>query len=513
MKNKNNISQELEQLAPNLAQLLAIQPFKVPNNYFESLHIATIESCLEMDELLQIAPTLSQLSEEHPFKVPHDYFETLQQSVLQQLTIPTNFDIPVEEPINTFITKNSPFIAPNNYFEQLQSSILNKVSESEAKEETLFTPNLDEVSMVSPFNTPTDYFDQLQMTVLNKVNESEEMADDIPTPHLDGVSKLNPFGTTDNYFEQLPDAVLQHIRSIDEQVNEKEEATDLVDVSKVNPFTVPTDDYFAELSDSIMDTIKAMDNQEIEVPATPTLDAIERKEPFAVPENYFNSLTANILNEVEAEKATESIEALAGKEQPFNVPKDYFNTLTQDIESLQASENIEQLVGKTNNFGTPEGYFDQLADKVLETANSSRTLQKVTATPAPKVVPMAPRPAQRSTRQAIRNVLSIAAVLALFICSLWLFNNLDSTNDIPTMAQVMESIDNISQEEAQAFIIDNMDEFADALEGEDFLSSVNTDAISLKDLGADIDQETLNNFLLDELDNNSFDEDILIDLL
>jgi len=175
MKNKNHISQELEQLAPNLAKLLATVPFKVPTNYFEELHIATMESCIEVDELLQIAPTLSQLPEVSPFKVPHNYFDQLQQSVITttKLNSTSNFEAPIEEPINTFITKTNPFIAPNNYFDQLQSSILNKVSESEENEETLFTPNLDEVSKVSPFEIPTDYFTQLQMAVLHKVNESE----------------------------------------------------------------------------------------------------------------------------------------------------------------------------------------------------------------------------------------------------------------------------------------------------------------------------------------------------
>ena len=123
---------------------------------------------------------------------------------------------------------------------------------------------------------------------------------------------------------------------------------------------------------------------------------------FKVPQNYFENLTASILN-----KTTESTISLHSKiQKPFSTPDSYFEGLSAtimgrivqieskniDLESLErvnvfnVPENYFQTLelntkierfGKNNIFKVPMGYFESLNNKLLSsiTSKSAKTIK------------------------------------------------------------------------------------------------------------------------------------------
>lgn len=104
--------------APYLASLPRTTPFRVPEQYFETLPSAITDSVYT-----------EQLKEEVKsagYTVPENYFETLQESISLQTTGGALANIP----------KTQGYSTPDNYFEKLQASILAKtVAETSAIEQ------------------------------------------------------------------------------------------------------------------------------------------------------------------------------------------------------------------------------------------------------------------------------------------------------------------------------------------------------------------------------------------
>lgn len=100
---------------------------------------------------------------------------------------------------------------------------------------------------------------------------------------------------------------------------------------------------------------------------------------FSVPEDYFETLTDNILSGIKATSVPDA--ALDRTDSPYIVPSAYFEQLDARImANVKAADvimdrtDIEGL-SKQNVFIVPESYFDQLADNVLARLNAEVTIE------------------------------------------------------------------------------------------------------------------------------------------
>jgi len=82
MENKKNIQDELKEVAPTLAGLQNIIPFKVPENYFEELERAALVGAGLKKEI-----SINEIAGErdYPFSLPKDYFENLPLQILDKV--------------------------------------------------------------------------------------------------------------------------------------------------------------------------------------------------------------------------------------------------------------------------------------------------------------------------------------------------------------------------------------------------------------------------------------------
>ncbi len=102
MNRKEEIRNELEQIAPYLASLNLRPAFKVPKGYFGELP----------DSILESVSPLAELKKEQTFKVPQNYFESLPDLVLAKVA-------PEEE-----ITVTAPVSSPStNWLDDIINSV------------------------------------------------------------------------------------------------------------------------------------------------------------------------------------------------------------------------------------------------------------------------------------------------------------------------------------------------------------------------------------------------------
>ena len=104
----------------------------------------------------------------------------------------------------------------------------------------------------------------------------------------------------------------------------------LAAIPVVNVFSVP-DNYFNTLSDNILSSLPVDNN---------SLFLGLEKQPLSVPEGYFNGLADSILNKIKSQSentATEEIDYLSptisniGNKNIFTVPENYFKNSVSDI--------------------------------------------------------------------------------------------------------------------------------------------------------------------------------------
>ena len=116
--------------APYLASLQKVNPFIVPENYFDTLPDA-ISNSVYFDELKQTVPASG-------FTVPDNYFVSLQDRIQFATTDNTGS---ISEPLLDKFPVNAGYSTPDQYFQKLQSRILAQTVELE--QQVLITPALE----------------------------------------------------------------------------------------------------------------------------------------------------------------------------------------------------------------------------------------------------------------------------------------------------------------------------------------------------------------------------------
>src|SRR5436853_7680437 len=69
---------ELEKMAPKLSKLKRENPFRVPDNYFDSL-------ADNIQQKINALPHLEKMSNENPFAVPEGYFDSLPTAIQHRI--------------------------------------------------------------------------------------------------------------------------------------------------------------------------------------------------------------------------------------------------------------------------------------------------------------------------------------------------------------------------------------------------------------------------------------------
>jgi len=72
---------------------------------------------------------------------------------------------------------------------------------------------------------------------------------------------------------------------------------------------------------------------------SPTLFGLSRENPFAVPDGYFNSLSEQVVQQIQSVPDFERV----ANENPFVVPDDYFNSLTVTIQQRISEEKSRRI--------------------------------------------------------------------------------------------------------------------------------------------------------------------------
>jgi len=115
------------------------------------------------EELKQVAPAVANLVRNNPYSVPMGYFDTIAESILKQI---------VAEPLSVEIPtlKEQPYSIPPGYFEELANNILAKIDNIQKEKHTKVfdelenvAPLLNTISKGNVLSIPNDYFDKLKI--------------------------------------------------------------------------------------------------------------------------------------------------------------------------------------------------------------------------------------------------------------------------------------------------------------------------------------------------------------
>jgi hypothetical protein len=135
MNNQKNIQEELRSLESGLP-VNNIQPFSVPENYFNGLAEAILEKVKNMEasakaELIELSPLLAGIPKLTPYAVPSSYFEDTLEDI-------TRFSQESDSPVLDAIGRAMPYAVPVGYFESLPTEIMARVDKPKAKVVPLF---------------------------------------------------------------------------------------------------------------------------------------------------------------------------------------------------------------------------------------------------------------------------------------------------------------------------------------------------------------------------------------
>ena len=134
MTQSNNILQELKELGSSLSDVARINPYTVPDNYFDGLasqvlnRIKALEAKNSTEELGHLSPILTGVSKQMPFNVPNGYFEGLADTMLAivKKDQPVKEELETISPLLSSLNKQMPYSVPEGYFEGLANTVTNK---------------------------------------------------------------------------------------------------------------------------------------------------------------------------------------------------------------------------------------------------------------------------------------------------------------------------------------------------------------------------------------------------
>lgn len=237
---------------------------------------------------------------------------------------------------------------------------------------------------------------------------------------------------------------------------------------------------------------------------SPLLAGIEKTNIFSVPEGYFEKLSDELV--MLANAGNGSVLQSINKLSVNNVPAGYFDTLSDNIlnkiklQPENATEEIKNIspvlyaLQSIHTFETPSGYFDTLSNDILN---------KLPSQPVTKVIPI--RKYNSWLKYAVAAVVTGIMALGIFKFT-QNNNNISDKTPLPQYVLDGKKIQNIDEELAKIDEADIVKYLQANGEGIDPALLTNTT------VGAGLPSEedylfnenALNNYLLDNIDENSF---------
>lgn len=206
MENRINILSELQSISPTVAAIAPVNPYQVPEGYFEGLATQMLELTKEPE-----FSTVLKAATINPYKIPEGYFENLPEQILAVVKGDGASQLLESKTGN-------PYQVPGGYFESLAETILNRVKAQEnlsPKEELeSLSPLLSKLDKGIPFTVPQGYFDDLSgnvvagMRAVDFVNEELENL----SPLMMSLKNENVYEVPARYFEELPASVLSRVK-------------------------------------------------------------------------------------------------------------------------------------------------------------------------------------------------------------------------------------------------------------------------------------------------------------
>src|SRR5687768_3760913 len=83
MKQRDNIKEELKNIAPRLSEISSTNPFGIPQDYFESLPGEVLNNIKRRNDLVESLKSDAGNETTNPFEIPGGYFELLPEVVMQ----------------------------------------------------------------------------------------------------------------------------------------------------------------------------------------------------------------------------------------------------------------------------------------------------------------------------------------------------------------------------------------------------------------------------------------------
>jgi uncharacterized protein YihD (DUF1040 family) len=172
MKISTDILEELKAISPQLAALERVNPFTVPEGYFDGFAAGVLASVKEEETTL-----ISSFSNEPSFEVPQGYFDSLADNIIARIKAAEN-ELAADElkklsPVLSGIQNSNVFEVPLGYFDGLADNIMAHIkaeqTETASDELRKLSPMLYSIQNENVFTVPKGYFEGLSDNILARV--------------------------------------------------------------------------------------------------------------------------------------------------------------------------------------------------------------------------------------------------------------------------------------------------------------------------------------------------------
>jgi hypothetical protein len=216
------ILNELKAISPLLASLEKINVFRIPEGYFNELHLRIADyACLNSSEVENTSKKSLQ-------QVPPGYFDTLSDSILAKIKAAYP-ESPEEElqrlsPVLYSLKDKNVFSVPDGYFGSFAKDVVERLkqqpTDTESAEEELhsLSPMLYALKGDNSFSVPDGYFESFAGNVIERLKplasafESAEEELHQLSPMLYALKGENVFSVPDGYFESFAENVADRLK-------------------------------------------------------------------------------------------------------------------------------------------------------------------------------------------------------------------------------------------------------------------------------------------------------------
>lgn len=147
MKNRNNILEELKEVAPTLANLAQSDAYSVPENYFLSLQSKVLTKIKEEEAWEKavdppLSAQLQALKSKKHFGLPEKYFASTTTHVLSTIRkAEITQELQAIAPQLATLQKQNAFSVPQNYFSTLPKRIIAEINKLNSEHSKTALPN------------------------------------------------------------------------------------------------------------------------------------------------------------------------------------------------------------------------------------------------------------------------------------------------------------------------------------------------------------------------------------